>query len=153
MVGWHHQLNGHEFEQAQGDGEEQGSLVCCSPWGRKELDMMERLNNTPYDSAILLLSICTKEKNFYMHTRLSHKCLQKILFFFFSNSQKLTRTKMFTNRLIVCQCNGISHSKIKTSIHTITWMNLKLNQFSESSQPIKSTYCIIHLCKIPEKAN
>ena len=38
MVGWHHQLNGHEFEQALGDGEGQGSLVCCSPWGHKELD-------------------------------------------------------------------------------------------------------------------
>ena len=35
MVGWHHQLNGHEFEQAPGDGEEQGSLKCCSPWGRR----------------------------------------------------------------------------------------------------------------------
>ena len=35
MVGWHHQINGHEFEQAPGDGEEQGSLVCCSPWGRR----------------------------------------------------------------------------------------------------------------------
>ena len=45
MVGWHHRLNGHEFEQGLGDGEGQGSLVCCSPWGRKELDMTERLNN------------------------------------------------------------------------------------------------------------
>ena len=36
MVGWHHQLDGHEFEQALGDGEVQGSLVCCSPWGHKE---------------------------------------------------------------------------------------------------------------------
>ena len=35
MVGWHHRLNGHEFEQIPGDGEEQGSLVCCSPWDRK----------------------------------------------------------------------------------------------------------------------
>ena len=38
MVGWHHRLNGHEFERAQGVGEEQGSLVCCSPRGRKESD-------------------------------------------------------------------------------------------------------------------
>ena len=38
MVGWHHQLSGHEFEQALGDGEGQGSLVCCSPWGHKESD-------------------------------------------------------------------------------------------------------------------
>ena len=36
MVGWHHQLNAHGFEQAPGDSEEQGSLVCCSPWGCKE---------------------------------------------------------------------------------------------------------------------
>ena len=44
MVGWHHQLDGHEFEQALGAGDEQGSLACFSPWGRKELDMTERLN-------------------------------------------------------------------------------------------------------------
>ena len=44
MVGWHHRLDGHEFEQAPGDGEGQGSLVCCSPWGRKELDTTEQLN-------------------------------------------------------------------------------------------------------------
>ena len=45
MVGWYHQLNGHEFEQAPGDGEGQGSLACCSPWGYKELDTTEQLNN------------------------------------------------------------------------------------------------------------
>ena len=39
MVEWHHQLNRHEFEQAPGDAEGQGSLVCCSPWGHKESDM------------------------------------------------------------------------------------------------------------------
>ena len=39
MVGWHHWLNGHEFAQTRGDSEGQGSLACCSPWGRKELDM------------------------------------------------------------------------------------------------------------------
>ena len=38
MVGWHHQLSGHEFEQTQGDGEAQGSLACCSPRGHKESD-------------------------------------------------------------------------------------------------------------------
>ena len=45
MVGWHHRLDGPEFEQAPGDGEGQGSLVCCSLRGRKESDMTERLNN------------------------------------------------------------------------------------------------------------
>ena len=42
---WHHQLNGREFEQTPGDGEGQGSLVCCSPWSCKESDMTEQLNN------------------------------------------------------------------------------------------------------------
>ena len=41
MVGWHQRLNGHELEPAPGDGEGQGSLACCSPWGYKELDMIE----------------------------------------------------------------------------------------------------------------
>ena len=45
MVGWHHQLNGHEFEQTPGDGEGQGSLACYGLWGHKELDMSEGLNN------------------------------------------------------------------------------------------------------------
>ena len=44
MVGWHHQLNGHEFEQTPGDCEGQGCLACCSTWGFKELDMTEQLN-------------------------------------------------------------------------------------------------------------
>ena len=42
MVGWHHQLNGHEFKQTPGDGKGQGSLTCCSPWDRKESDTTER---------------------------------------------------------------------------------------------------------------
>ena len=46
MVGWHHRLNGHEFEQAPGDGEGQGSLVWCSPWGRNESNTPERLNKS-----------------------------------------------------------------------------------------------------------
>ena len=44
MVGWHHQLNAHEFEQASGVGDGQRSLVWCSPWGSKESDMTVQLN-------------------------------------------------------------------------------------------------------------
>ena len=44
MAGWHHRLDGLEFEQALGVGEGQGSLACCSPWGHKESDTTERLN-------------------------------------------------------------------------------------------------------------
>ena len=45
MVGWYHQINGHKFEQTPGNGEGQGSLVCCSPWNSKESDMTEQLNH------------------------------------------------------------------------------------------------------------
>ena len=44
MVGWPHRLDGHEFEQALGVSNDQGSLACCSPWGHKELDTNEQLN-------------------------------------------------------------------------------------------------------------
>ena len=45
MVGWHHQLNGLEFEQTLGGGEGQGSLACCHPWDHEELDTTEQMNN------------------------------------------------------------------------------------------------------------
>ena len=61
MVGWHHRLHGHEFEQTLGDSEGQGSLSCCSPCGCKELDMTEQLNKNknstqryPFYSRLLL---------------------------------------------------------------------------------------------------
>ena len=53
VVGWHHQLDGHESEQAPGVGYGQGSLACCSPWGHKELDMTERLNWTELNWKLL----------------------------------------------------------------------------------------------------
>ena len=61
MVGWHHRLDGHEFEQAPGVGDGQGSLACCSPWGRKESDTTEQLNWTEplqcYEPDIIILFI------------------------------------------------------------------------------------------------
>ena len=52
MVGWHHRLDGREFEQAPGFVDGQGSLVCCSPWGHKELDTSEPLNLTELNRCI-----------------------------------------------------------------------------------------------------
>ena len=49
MIGWHHQLNGHEFEQALGDGEGWGILACWSLWGRKESDTTEQMNKNCVD--------------------------------------------------------------------------------------------------------
>ena len=50
MVEWRHRLYGHEFEQTLGDGEGLGSLICCSPWGRKESDLTEQLNKSSQTS-------------------------------------------------------------------------------------------------------
>ena len=47
MVGWHHRLDAHEFEQVKGDGDGQGGLACCSPWGHKDSDTTESLNRCP----------------------------------------------------------------------------------------------------------
>ena len=63
MVGWHHQLNGHDFEQTPGDGDGKGSLTCCSPWGCKELDMTERLNNSQVDRVRTELTALWSWKN------------------------------------------------------------------------------------------
>ena len=52
MVGWHHQFNGHEFEQTLGESEGQGSLACCSPWGLKQLDTTDRLNKNKMDRQV-----------------------------------------------------------------------------------------------------
>ena len=57
MLGWHHQLNGHEFEQIPGDSKGQGSLVGCSPWGRKESDTIGQLNSNKYKQQILFLVV------------------------------------------------------------------------------------------------
>ena len=60
MVGWHHQLNGQEFEQAPGVGDGQGSLSCCSPWHCKECSTTEQLNWTDFSP---LICLCTVIKN------------------------------------------------------------------------------------------
>ena len=60
VVGWHHWLDGHQFEQVLGVGDGQGSLVCCSPWGRKESDTTEWLNWTD-ELTILLPGIYPKK--------------------------------------------------------------------------------------------
>ena len=54
-IGWHYRLHGHESEKAPGDGEEQGSLMCWSPWGRKESNMTEQLNKIVITLYLILL--------------------------------------------------------------------------------------------------
>ena len=53
MAGWHHRLDGHEFEETPGVGDGQGGLACCSPWSCKESDMTERLNWTELNTSVV----------------------------------------------------------------------------------------------------
>ena len=65
MVGWHDQFNGHRFEQTPGDSEGQGNLACCSPWGHKESDTTEWLNNNGPKSKDNIFSILA-QSSFYI---------------------------------------------------------------------------------------
>ena len=62
MVGWHHRLDGHEFEWTPAVGDGQGGLVCCSPWGLKELNMFEQLNNNKMTKYVKFSSDNPKEE-------------------------------------------------------------------------------------------
>ena len=70
MVGWHYQHNEHEFAQTEGDMEGRGSLACCSPWGRKEPDTTERLNNKSNKDMKpnfpIIFPICSKNQCFLL---------------------------------------------------------------------------------------
>ena len=91
MVGWHHHLNGHEFEQTLGGGEGQGSLVGCSPCRWKELDTTEQLNSLYMDyiyTFILRLQL-------QLINGLEEECIWKI-----HNSQKIKLRKMWVKETI-----------------------------------------------------
>ena len=70
MAGWHHGLNGHEFERTPGCGEGQGNLACCCPWGRKESDTTERLINNKFPMPAFILSWRVKFLVFFFFSSL-----------------------------------------------------------------------------------
>ena len=76
MVGWHHQLNGYEFEQAMRDGEGQGSLMCCSPWGCKELDTTE--TEQQYYKTDVSWIYCGNHFIIYVHQTIMKWCISII---------------------------------------------------------------------------
>ena len=86
IVGWYHSLNGHEFEQALGDGEGQGSLACCSPWGPRESDTTERLQNSSSLKGFTKLWIIKPE--LWRFPKLKSYCeeLSQLCFFFFPHA-------------------------------------------------------------------
>ena len=70
IIGWHHRLIGHEFEQALGVGDGQGSLACCSPWGSKELECGRNSNNLRYADDTTLMAESEEElKNLLMKVK------------------------------------------------------------------------------------
>ena len=83
MVGWHHQFNGHEFEQAPGVDDGQGSLACCSTWGFKESDMTKQLNWAElkgifYVYQLGLSGICIQNSGLLESKRDKHYSFQKV---------------------------------------------------------------------------
>ena len=77
MDGWHHRLNGHEFEQAPGAGDGQGSLACCSPWGCKESDTTEQLNWTVGFSSRQIILIFLLWSSYFPHLPIRGILLQE----------------------------------------------------------------------------
>ena len=86
MVGWHHLLNGHEFEQIPGEGERQGCPMCCTPWGNKELDMTYRLNNNSRKSQRTKSKVKTSSKLSVGIKHLMSNCIRQIKDFLFTYS-------------------------------------------------------------------
>ena len=136
MVWWHPLLNGHEFEQALGAGEEQGSLVCCSPWGRKGSDVTERLNNkaplipkesfgikkwcpnskldTP-SSSLLLSGQCLRISGFHVFLHICqpfHVCLPGTPCFFLPRGEGALYTMDFTTPTTLYQITNLSGTSL-----------------------------------------
>ena len=105
LVGWHHWLNGHEFEQTLGDSEGQGNLACCSPWGCKELDTTEQLNNNNNKT----MKTTATEYGLHLHYSLNHS----VWFFGTSNQRRhneyillISGWRALQNREMATQCGG-----------------------------------------------
>ena len=131
MVGWHHLLDGHEFEQAPGVGDGPGGLVCCSPWGHKELDMTEQLNNNikKWDQEeAILLNVKTGGQSFASDEGKKQKPTTK------NCGQELA----LANHEIFTWNNPVVHASLKAQIvqmnvllilylHTVSMVSLKVS--------------------------
>ena len=115
MVGWHHWLNGYEFEQTWRRCKRQGSPACCSPWGYKELDMTERPNNkwkmnavmpliaTWMDLQIMILSKISQKKT---NTIWYHLYVQPKIWHSWTYLRNRRRLNDIENRLVVVSVEG-----------------------------------------------
>ena len=110
MVGWDHRLNGHEFEQAPGDGKGQGTLACHSPWGCKELDTTERLNNNRHSLNVVNSSLYSQTILFIYHQKLERQAYIKARLLQFSLVQ--FSCSVMSDSL---QLHGLQHASIPCS--------------------------------------
>ena len=127
MIGWHHRLNGPEFEQVPGNGEGQGSLACCRPWGCKDSDTNEILNNSKknrfrvYFAKVrghLIFLILNDPYPSILRGKNQEKCCHIVLstffilsFFFFFKYVLLPTAKNFLNKAKTCLCQRIKNSQ------------------------------------------
>ena len=97
MVGWHHVLNGHEFEQTLGDGEGQGSLACCSPWSHKQLGTTERMNKSGSSCVAHNHCICCILMFLFYRNFLSFRIICRIN----NSAEEFTFEKQMVNLLLI----------------------------------------------------
>ena len=147
MVGWHHQLNGHEFEQSQGDGEGQGSLACCSSWGHKESDTTETQNNNKGHSSsfssLIPSPLCTEAY------RLSHTdryCW--VLHIIHSSTLQLSCSVSLVD--FILQISKLNSGKLSglTKIKRLSLKN-KQTTFSVRSGLTGSQVCLVTVFPLP----
>ena len=128
MTGWHHQLNGHEFEQTPGHSEGQGSLACCSLWGCKEWDTTEWLNNNNVP--------CTTNNKLLMENPVKQSSLETRALFF----ETLKWQKGFFLRV---QYRKGNNEQTFSGASWQTWPRsgeIKVN-LNLSDQPYRSSWC------------
>ena len=117
MVGWHHRFNEHEYEQTLGDGQGQGSLVCWSPWGCKEVDKTERLNNEQESTGIHHLVSKLKVSRNKLFPLKSLNCEN-------SNKQLFSTIYYYYYSLIVSRAGNEKHDNIMQTITKLVTLTL-----------------------------
>ena len=133
MVGWHHRLNGHEFEQASGDGEGQGSLVRCSPWGHKESDTTEQLNNNKWKTYSSHYNHWWKAENSFSKIR-SKSTAQSLVTFI----QHFIGICSLVTKLYLTLCNPVDCRAPGFPIlhYLLEFVQTHVHQAGDSMQPI-----------------
>ena len=126
MVGWHHRLNGHEFEWTLGVGDGQGGLACCSPWGHKEWDTTEQLNWTEKNISI---EVFKKQYIYFRKSKIINKVMKQVVMLY-EPPHKTESQQQYRNLLLIE--TWIYYLQTSTNIHH--WNNCKALPLNNSRQ-------------------